>query len=336
MEKHRPSTRPISSYPSKKTASHKIPHWEELREQALNLSSDPDFSKKVALMKLRPKNFWFELGKLLTKATFNDPSVAKYTKVSWEDCVDIVATQVALNNWIRTNHGVNRPELSPAMQKVSRFNNREYKQQPCTILTVKKRVEMARSLCEYDDPILLLGDDDLVGINLARAGFSKVVIVDIDEKVLEASRKVAQKEGFSLEVFKHDLNKVPPKKYVKPYKVIFLDPFYSINGVEIFLKSAIQMTSDKDKCNFFMSLHLMSLMRDGLGELEQLIEKLGLQICDFHPSFNSYPIPKKIRSWIGLANRTITNSPILRSEGLSFPFFTSDALLLKTVDATSE
>lgn len=323
-----PSDNPLCSLGSHS----RIPWWEELVDCSLSQSSDPNFKDKVGAFKQKPPpTYLMRLARGICQVILRDPSHRKFINSSWEEIVDLIATQVAENNWIRLNQGINSEDLAPAILNYSR-SNRKYMQQPCTNYTVKKRVKLAKLLCKREDNILLLGDDDMVGLELAKAGFTNVTIVDIDAKIIRLIAKIKNTLNLPISLFLHDITNPPPQKALKDYRLVFLDPFYSIEGVKLFLGAALRFTRQNHNYpHYFLSVHLMSLFQTGLNDLGRLFDDMGLIVDQYYHSFNTYPIPSSVRILLGLVNSVITNLPAIRSERHSFKYFTSDGILLSSV-----
>ena len=191
--------------------------WDRLLQNSALKSSDPSFLEKVEALKGRPRKMLFEFGRVVVHL-FKDPSLRKFIHSSWEEVVDIIAAQVAENNLMRRQYSFGDRTLSPMLEDELKEGNRKYCQQPCTKITTKRRVEMASRFAEKDDPILVLGDDDLVGLELARNGFRRVSVLDIDLELITSIGRLAQSENLTLDLYQHDLNDPIPVKYLKDYK----------------------------------------------------------------------------------------------------------------------
>lgn len=76
--------------------------------------------------------------------------------------------------------------------------------------------------------LLFLGDDDLTSVVftlLYRA--ERVTVVDIDSRILQFLKAIAQEEGLPIETFEHGLRDPLPKSEFKRYDVVFFDPPYT-------------------------------------------------------------------------------------------------------------
>lgn len=304
-----------------------MPTWDELRLDALKNSGDPEFQQSVELLRSKPRKLLFQFGRAVTYMTFRDPSYRKFLRSSWEEVIDIIYTQLAENHSISKTY--RKDDLAPVCHTSLTKVQRRFQQQPCSKLTAVKRVAYARELVKLTDNILLVGDDDLVGVELARAGFKNITVLDIDQGVLDQIGAIAARENLKINLIQHDIRNPPPHLIsTTDYQLVFLDPYYSLEGINMFLSAARTLTANSQAPHFFLSVHLLSLMKEGLNGLQTLLDSQGLDAIDFQRSFNLYPIPAKTRGLIALLNKTLVKSKGIKSTN-QFKFFTSDAILLK-------
>lgn len=325
------------------TVRHTYPTWDNLCESFNDPYLNKDFIKAVDQIKSNPPDLRYRIAKFLVVNIFRDEVYQKFLRCTWDEIVDMLADQVVRNREIRQNlHKTQQTDLqsnphsndmvSSSSKLTTRTNSRfsrPYGQMPCTQSTAKRRVEKALTLVNRDDPILLLGDDDLVSVELALAGFTQITALDIDLKVLEEIQKACDRHHVRVKLYQQDLSLTPPQHLIANYKLVFFDPEYSIRGVNLFLNAGLEMTQYCKSTIFFMSIHLMSLMREGLGELENLFKQNNLELSEFAQGFNAYPAPSRLKGLIHLVNQLLIGSKTLTTEGYSFPFLLSDALILR-------
>jgi hypothetical protein len=297
-----------------------LPKWEQLCKYSHNEESHADFSTKVSHLKNSKPNLRYRLTRKFVTAVFKDPAITKFLDFSYEDIIDVIADQVAHNMTL------NKTELGPAE---FRGLNRKYAQQPCTPTTVDRRVKKALEMISKNDPILVLGDDDLVSVSLAEAGFTDVTALDIDQHVLTAIEGLAKSKNLKVKTQIYDLFDTPPKNLVRPYKLVFIDPNYSVPGVKLFLDGALELTSNSAGTKIFLSVHLLSLLRNGISDLSQILESKNCRVEEFYQGFNVYPAPKKVKGLISLVNQILIASRTLTTEGYAFPYLMSDAIILE-------
>ena len=297
----------------------RLPTWDELCYFGEKEKLSNEERGEVENLRGRPP-FFLGFARFLLSLLSKDPSIRKFVNLSWAEIVDVVHEQAAQHLFL------DLPQKG--MEPIRDFSNRTHAQQPCTKHTTQSRVELAKEICQKDQPILLLGDDDLVGISLARAGFSDVTCIDIDEDLCNDIQQIAKQEGLSLKVLQLDISQDPPEQYRRPYALVFADPIYSPFGLKLFLGAAKRFISDKENAKIFLSIHLMSLFKEGLEKAEVILEDLNLDLVKRYPAFNTYPAPQAPAKAIMMFNSVVIRTKLMR-KGNHIQFFASDGFLLQ-------
>ncbi len=316
----RPLTKPLS-----------LPSWDELCAHTARKARTPEgraFLAEVEELKTAPPRFGYRVARKVVTTLLRDPFYQKFLTCTLGDIVDMLADQVVRNQEIEKDAST-LPTSAPLSDRAGTRIFRPYNQMPCTRGTAVRRVAKALELAQKDDPILLLGDDDLVSVELAAAGFTKVTAVDIDAKVLTEIEKLCKEQDLNVRRVEQDLSKPLPLSLYDDYKLVAFDPCYTIPSVQLFLDAGLELSRRSSGTHFFLSLHTMSLMRHGLPEFSQALSARGLDLVEFHQGFNAYPAPSRLKSLIHLVNKIVIGSKTLATEGHGFPFFLSDALLLR-------
>ena len=275
-----------------KDKSMKAPNWDHLLRSSLLGNDDAEFTKKFFTFRQKGGDLFFRTWQKIFLLFIKIPSYDRFLKVSWTEIVDVIAAQISESHKVTREHPRKDPMLLPVGVDGSFKLNLKFSQQPCTVLTTKKRVAFAKKNCHPEDDILILGDDDYVSIYLARAGFKNITVLDIDENVLESIQLAAKAEGFQVETHLQDFSHPMPEGLQKDYKLAFMDPFYSQEGVQMFLGAASKLTEKSKDPLIFLSVHLLSLFQDGLKKVDKVFQKQGFKPQAFMRSFNTYPIPK--------------------------------------------
>jgi len=179
---------------------------------------------------------------------------------------------------------------------------RNFDQFFCTEETAIKRANLINSLPQIENKnLLFLGDDDLTSIAFCLSfKAKKIMVVDIDKRILNFIKIVAEKENLPIEIYEHDLRNPLPKNEFKNYDVVFFDPPYTPEAVNTFLLRAIEASlgsgsNFKRKKPEFLSqkFYLMSYgytereTEKGL-KIQEIITSLGLIIQEKFRSFNRY------------------------------------------------
>ncbi len=174
----------------------------------------------------------------------------------------------------------------------------ELDQTHCTVPTKIHRVLlMHESGSLAGQRILLLGDDDLVSVAIARfaalaglagpvAGIRRLAVVDADPDVLSCIREQAAGCGIEIELAEHDLRLPLPDQLRGGFDVVCTDPPYTVAGAELFLSRAVTALAGEPGQHVFFSFGA----RRPLETLrtQQLIASLGLAVRSLLPGFNAY------------------------------------------------
>ena len=305
-----------------------LPEWNALCAPFLGPEADDSMRRAVEYIKERGPDWRYRVARFLLSVFFRDRCYSKFIRCSWGEAVDVTTEQFTFNQrYFNTPY---ESSISESLEtRASQAWFRPHGQMPCTMTTAVKRVEKVKSLVALDAPILLLGDDDLVSVQLALNGFTDVTAIDIDASVLREIEKVAREKILKIRLVEQDLSQCLPDSLVRDYQLVLFDSEYSLEGVNLFLKAALDLTNRRPGTLFFISLHVMSLFRDGLQALDSLLVSEGLEIAEFMRGFNVYPTPSKLRGLIGLWNRLVIGPQVRKIGGQEFSFLLSDALLLK-------
>ena len=302
-----------------------LPSWEK---NCLHLCSDiiSEIDKQeIESLKKKSPPLSFKLLRLLLYLGKLDHTYNKFIECPWADIVDMIHDQALRNSLIPAENKIG----DSAFYSINAHINRQHNQQPCTLHTAKKRVEQANQLCSKNDPILVLGDDDLIGVELAKDGFNDVCSVDIDPLICKRIDTLAKNLNLPLKTLTHDIREQAPKEFIKDYRLIFIDPMYSLEGIKMFLEGAFSFSNNREGTLIFLSLHLMSLLRSGVDKLPFILDGYNLSIIKHISGFNTYPIPYRLWFLLKLFNRRFMRTKTMSSAGYMFRFFLSDAILLK-------
>jgi len=302
------------------TPTRSIPSWEQLRSLSQNPYLDQEFSEQVSALKKNKSKIRYQVSRKFVTYFIKDPAFQKFLNFEYEDVIDVIADQVAHNK-----------KIDPKALGKAKFKglNRQFAQQPCTNYTAKCRAEKCLSMVGLDQPILVMGDDDLVSIELAKVGFTDITALDIDKRVIETIDTIKQQQNLEVQTFQYNLYDEAPKNLIRDYALIFIDPNYSIEGIKLFLEGALKLADNTKGTKIFLSVHLMSLLPSGLRELPDLLRGLNCKTLEFHHGFNIYPAPNKVKGLIRLVNQILIASKTLTTEGYSFPYLMSDAIVLE-------
>ncbi len=171
----------------------------------------------------------------------------------------------------------------------------ELDQTHCTVATKIHRVLRLHEAGALDGRrIVLLGDDDLIAVAIARfasltgavPGIRRLTVIDADPAVLRWTSEQAAGTGVDVELVEHDLRQPLPRELAGAFDVACTDPPYTVPGAELFLSRAVAALEQRPGQHVFFSF---GARRPAQALATQaLICDLGLVTRSLTPNFNSY------------------------------------------------
>lgn len=185
-----------------------------------------------------------------------------------------------------------RHELEPAAAGAPAARM-ELDQTHCTVDTKIRRVlKMHAAGTLHGGRILLLGDDDLVAVAIARfarfAGVTirRLAVVDADPAVLAWIAEQTAGTGTEVQLIAHDLRRPLPATLAGEFDTACTDPPYTVPGAELFLSRAVQALDGRPGRHVFFSFGARRPAET--LETQRLIARLGLTMRSLTPHFNTY------------------------------------------------
>ena len=312
-------------------------NWESLNQCADEQAMDrPLLAQLRVLASQNPgvaQTFFRAVGKSLN-SVLRIGSYRKFVECPWNELVELYGEQVIRSQRFDASPEAGKSsDVIPFSGKAFTTVIRKHSQQPCTTVTVRRRVEVVRGLCALDEPILVLGDDDFLSLALAEAGYQDVTTLDIDASLIQKLNDEAKRRGVTIKARVQDLLAPLPSDLVRPYRVAVFDPMCTVEGVRFFTEAAIRLSGGNQDTVFFLNTHLMSLLKPGLVELKGFMTAQGFEVDAFYPAFNVYPVSsgaqRLLRALLIVLNGLFFRSPALRSKAAVIKWFVSDAMLLR-------
>ncbi len=161
---------------------------------------------------------------------------------------------------------------------------------PATPETVVRRALWLDSTYDVAGTVLLcVGDHDLTSLALGQVnpGVS-IVVVDIDEATLEFIDCQAAALGLGIRCFEGDLRFGLPAPAVGCADLVFTDPPYTPEGVELFVARGLQGLANRDNSRVIVA-YGYSERHPTLGfQVQSVAHRLGLAYEMMLPAFNRY------------------------------------------------
>lgn len=164
----------------------------------------------------------------------------------------------------------------------------------CTVQTKLKRV---LALHEADAlvgrRILLLGDDDLTSLAIARVvrrfgsagSVASLTVVDVDPRVVAFVRRELADAPFPVSCVLHDLRRPLPASLLDSFDTVATDPPYTVGGARLFLARAADALAPPAGDVF---LSFGSRRPDAAYLVQQSIGEMGFVIRGLSRDFNEY------------------------------------------------
>jgi N4-bis(aminopropyl)spermidine synthase len=171
----------------------------------------------------------------------------------------------------------------------------ELDQTHCTVPTKISRVlrmQEARALA--GQRIVLLGDDDLISVAIARfaawagnpAMIRGLTVIDTDQAVLDWAGQQVAAAGGTAELVRHDLREPLPAGLTGRFDVAVTDAPYTVAGAELFLSRAVSALAPTPGRHVFFSFG--ARRPDETVAVQQSIAAMGLAIRSLTAGFNEY------------------------------------------------
>ncbi len=137
--------------------------------------------------------------------------------------------------------------------------------------------------------LIILGDDDLVSIAASLSTFPKrVVVLEVDQRLIDFINSVARSEGFEIETYHHDLKNKLPENLVSNFDTFLTDPPETIAGLEVFIGRGLTALKGAGSAGYF-GLTLIESSLKKWQEFEKiLVGNFKVAVTDIIRDFNTY------------------------------------------------
>ncbi len=168
--------------------------------------------------------------------------------------------------------------------------NRDLDQFHATVSTTLKRVRFLLKNGDLNDRrIAFLGDDDLVSLVVASTTKPKnTTVFEIDNRLHQYLAKISQENHLNIQLVKQDLFKPIHKSFLDSYDIVFTDPPYTPNGINIFLNQAIKILKKNLLSRIYLCYGNSDRAREREVEIQKLILEHNLLIKKKQSNFNKY------------------------------------------------
>ncbi len=201
---------------------------------------------------------------------------------------------------------------------------RNYNQLPCTEGTRNKRFELVARFVKKSEPILIVGDDDLQSLTLAKNGFSDITVIEIDPIISAHIKTEAAKNNWSIQLYQESIENVSAVP-IRDYRALLMDPPCNYSGFSLFLKGSLSLCAGNSNRFLFLQTQPILYLESGYQKMLEDLCHGGFDLIFRMRGFNSYPIPLIPRKLINLLLKLMVPG----IHGAPLQYFWSDATVFR-------
>ncbi len=137
--------------------------------------------------------------------------------------------------------------------------------------------------------LFIVGDDDLLSLAAALTGLpQRIVVVDIDQRIVDFINRTAQAQALPVEAMLYDVQQAFPAELRGHFDVFITDPVETVPGLELFLSRGVSTLKGLG-CAGYFGLTTLEASRQKWLTIQRMIHRMGFVITDIRRQFNVYP-----------------------------------------------
>lgn len=196
---------------------------------------------------------------------------------------------------------------------------RKYDQFTATIETTVRRVSLLNFLGDLKGQrLIFLGDDDFTSVATASFGeAARLVVADIDKRILTEIENISKKHNLGIETVKYDARQKVPQKLKGKFDLVFTDPPYTTEGVKLFVSRAVELLDRSNKAaRVYVCYGNSDRAKERFLPIYEVFIASGLMMRWVFDKFNRYQGAESIGSSSSLfiAEVTPKTKPIIKGD----------------------
>jgi hypothetical protein len=292
-----------------------LPTWQELKQETLahrasmmGRQSSRPHSSEVA----KTQSWLLAMIKFAVSALPRKSRLARLSTWSAEELALFLSQQAYLNQWASKNEAQSSCNLF--------FGS--HNQLPCTSSSLERRLAVVEQHIPPSGAILILGDDDLQSVSLARRGYRDITVVEIDPAIASHIRDISKSEDLGISVECRNIQ-AAGSELRRKYHATLIDPPTDPDGLEVFLSGVFRLNVKTAGNMLFVSTNPLAHQRNGYEKLRSVLNEQFVGLARYS-GINVYEIPRIPKAVLSIGMR-------LTEPTLSKPihFYCADLLVLK-------
>ena len=209
--------------------------------------------------------------------------------------------------------------------------NFDYDQGAITPADLLVRTAFMEERCDlHGSAILLIGDFDLMSLAMAMTGHpARIVVLDIDERVINFVNETARREGFPIEAQLFDVRDPIPAHLHQQFDLFLCDPVETLPGIRLYLSRGCQGLRGIGAAAY-VGLTTLEASRQKWFDIQGILYEMGFALTDIRRKFSGYPDHDEA------PQDTIYSYPILEqmgAENIGHRWYTSAFLRAEAIRA---
>lgn len=137
--------------------------------------------------------------------------------------------------------------------------------------------------------VLLVGDFDLMSLALALTGQPRrVVVLEIDRRVVDFVNAAAAREGLRAEAHPFDVRQPIPAAFQAAFDVFLCDPVETLAGISLYLSRGVSALRGEGAAAY-VGLTTLEASRRKWYDIQGVLHDMGLAVTDVRRRFSDYP-----------------------------------------------
>jgi len=147
----------------------------------------------------------------------------------------------------------------------------------------------------YKKKIIILGDDDLMGILFSLSGIvDEITVLEIDERLVNYINSVKKEKNLkNIEVYTYDARDPLEDIFKNKFDTFFTDPVETVEGLLIFVSRMVEALKG-DRCSGYFGLSSIESNIDKWFRIQKSLNEMNLVITDIRRNFSYYKLNDNI------------------------------------------